>query len=161
MLTHCEKALFNAVQNNDLASFVNIYENSQSVNKFACDKDGVSLLGKAIEKNAVSIASYLFNDKELTAYIDKQGKPPVAYFARNFNKELMTLAKQAGLDFNQEISGNRNILHIIARTEDIDIFNMLIEYGADPFKKCVSGETPFETARRYSNKKINNSEFSL
>ena len=49
---------------------------------------------------------------------------------------------------NQQSSQEKTILHIAARNNDVDLVEILLGYGADPFLKNLEDETPEQLAEK-------------
>jgi len=71
---------------------------------------------------------------------------PVEYWAALGDLEQTLQAIQDGSDVNAVSAGNHSALHGAATNGHIDVVELLLEHGADPTIRLVSGETPADLA---------------
>lgn len=152
MLSNGEKKLFELINNDMLKEFAYLFQNGVSINKFAENQAGQSLLGSAIEKKAYGIVQYLIDVPGLISQRDRHGRTPLMYLSRHFDHKMINILKLKGVDLNQDVGLGRNLLHLAATKKDHRIFDMLVSIGLDKNKVCSRGETPIDTLNRYSSK---------
>ncbi|MGD1524452.1 hypothetical protein [Vibrio owensii] len=153
-LTHSEKKLFTLIKSRSTNRFVQAYETGQFINKFCSNAFGDSLLGYAIQSNAVKIAEYLAADPELINFAGSNGKPPSVYFKKNVDEAFLVNMVSHGLDLNAKDNTNSTLLHQLARMGSGSDFQTVVENGADIYANNSLNEIPMDTAKRWHNKNV-------
>ena len=116
---------------------------------------GTSLLGIAIEKNAVNVAKFLIS---AGAKLDKGPNKPLVYAALFNRKEIARGLLEAGANPNatvsnpdEDVRGETALMYAIDLPEKIGMVELLLEHGADPTLANSKGETALFQAVDYGN----------
>lgn len=156
MITRTEKRVFSYIESGDANKFLSAYQMDELVDKKTCNKDGISILGYAVQNNMVDIINYLTTIPGEINRLDSSGKTPGSYIPESNNIELINILKQKGADFSFLFIDGRNVLHKSAMLRGKDMFLALIKAGANPHQKDNQGETPLDVAKRYQNTEVIN-----
>jgi len=119
------------------------------------DEHGTTLLGLAIEKNAVNVAKFLIR---AGAKLDKGPNKPLVFAALFNRKEIAQALLQAGANPNatvsnpdEDVSGETALMDAIDSPEKIGLVESLLQRGADPRRANSKGESALFQAVDYGN----------
>lgn len=115
--------------------------------------DGYTPVNYAIENNNLNLALILLeNGANPFQTIDRKGTNGVTIALANNDKQMVAaIVKYAGN--LTDIQGN-TILHYAAKSSSLEIVRTLVSYGLEKNIKNVSGETPYEVARRWKRPEV-------
>lgn len=116
---------------------------------------GITLLGLAIEKNAIRVAkSLIAAGAKLKAGPDK----PLIRAALLNRKEIVQLLLEAGANPNvtvsnpdEDVRGETALMHAVDLPEKIGIVELLLKHGADPGLANSKGQTALFQAAEHAN----------
>lgn len=115
--------------------------------------DGFTPLNYAIKANDVDTALILLeNGANPFHSIDKKGTNGITLALDNKNRTMITNIVKYSSE-TSDIKGN-TILHYAAQIPDEKIFSDLLSFGLDTEIKNISGDTPYDIAKRWKNNKI-------
>jgi ankyrin repeat protein len=119
------------------------------------DEYGTTLLGLAIQKNAVNVAKFLIT---AGANLDKSPNKPLAYAALFNRKEIAEALLEAGANPNatvsnpdEDVRGETALMDAIDSPEKIGMVESLLKHGADPTRANSKGESALFQAVDYGN----------
>jgi len=151
-----QKLVF-ACQTGDLKKIKKIKEPFQNGLLRGRRKNKKTLLHIAIENGHLNIARYLINHFADISARDSQGKTPLDLLYQSLlhayeNRDLEKIQKfieleQAAFDFQYKYNrkfDRRTLLHIAAENENMNIYQYLIQKGANTSAKNSQGKTPLD-----------------
>lgn len=119
------------------------------------DEHGTTLLGLAIEKNAVNVAKLLIS---AGAKLDKGPNKPLVFAALFNRKEIAQALLEAGANpnttvynYDEGVRGETALMYAVDVPEKIAMVELLLEHGADPNLANSKGETALFQAVDYAN----------
>jgi hypothetical protein len=132
-----------------------LIEAGVSVDQKIGDGHRTTLLGLAIEKNAVNVAKSLIG---AGAKLDKGPSKPLVYATLWNRKEIAQLLLEAGADPNATVSnpdegvrGETALMYAIDLPEKIGMVELLLKHGANPSLTNSKGETALFQAVDFAN----------
>jgi ankyrin repeat protein len=70
----------------------------------------------------------------------------IEYWSGVGDEEQVLLAIRSGYDVNETSDGGYTALHAAAENNRLEVIRVLLEHGANPNAKVISGETPLAFA---------------
>ncbi len=128
------------------------YFKENNLFEFATITKGLApLLHIAASNNAKDTFDYIYTECSLPLFDkDKKGESPAYYAALNNAKDIliyigMDKGKKEELLTYRSVKGE-TLLHVAAKNDSIDVFALLVEWGADIKAVNNSGNTPLKSA---------------
>jgi len=117
------------------------------------NSNGYTALTYAVEENDIDRALILLQNKANPFQsINKKGQNAVTIALEKNNKKMIAeIVKSAGK--NCDIQGN-TILHYAAKTSSTETVRDLLSFGIPKDVKNISGDTPYDIAKRWGNKEV-------
>ncbi|MCQ2584219.1 MAG: ankyrin repeat domain-containing protein [Treponema sp.] len=117
------------------------------------NSNGYTALTYAVEGNDIERALILLQNKANPFQsINKKGQNAVTIALDKNNKKMIAeIVKTAGK--NCDIQGN-TVLHYAAKTSSTETVKDLLSFGIPKDVKNISGDTPYDVAKRWGNKEV-------
>ena len=117
------------------------------------NSNGYTALTYAVEENDINRALILLQNKANPFQsINKKGQNAVTIALDKNNKKMIAeIVKTKGK--NCDIQGN-TILHYAAKTSSTETIKDLLSFGIPKDVKNISGDTPYDVAKRWGNKEV-------
>lgn len=122
----------------------------------AMDKDGCSILHRAVQYHSLSHAKWFIDHGGNVNITDDKLKVTPLYNAAFYcdNAEIAKLLLSKGAKVNIQDSKGNTPLHAAALTGNLEVAKLLLSHGADPHVKNKSGQTPLQCAIQLRRHKV-------
>ena len=136
------------VKEDDINKLKEMINSSDILNQQMFDE--YTLLHVAAESNAIKCMSFLIETGlNVNAQTKTFKETPLQMAAAEGNQECVDMLIAAGADVNLENAEGENALFASIRSQNVNIFENILNHGVDPNSKNLNGYTLFQVASMY------------
>jgi len=143
--------LFSLLEKGNTIEIIKFIENNR-VDINSVDKFTFNLLMKSINRGITDLSEYLIEQGVDLNYQNEKGQTILHLLAINYDKKILEKALEKGVNVNlQDIYGNEALWTAVFNDKGfgkrIEMIQLLIKYGANPYHSNNAGKSPIEFAK--------------